>query len=61
MVDPIGILVWIGGLAYLFSPLDFIPDLVPGIGIIDDLAVMLGVFLFWRNRNKKKANSGGRF
>lgn len=27
--------------AYLFSPLDFIPDFLPGVGQMDDLAVAL--------------------
>jgi len=29
-----------GGLLYFIMPLDFIPDFIPGIGFIDDLAVI---------------------
>ncbi len=30
----------IGALGYLICPLDAIPDLIPGIGFADDLAIM---------------------
>ncbi|MCD7945340.1 MAG: DUF1232 domain-containing protein, partial [Clostridiales bacterium] len=30
----------ISALIYIVSPIDMIPDLVPGIGYIDDLAVL---------------------
>lgn len=29
------------GLAYLIFPLDFIPDLIPGLGQLDDLTILL--------------------
>ncbi len=32
----------IGGLLYFISPIDAIPDFIPGIGFTDDLAVMVG-------------------
>jgi uncharacterized membrane protein YkvA (DUF1232 family) len=29
------------GLAYLIFPLDFIPDLIPGLGQLDDISILL--------------------
>lgn len=34
----------IGALLYLIIPIDFVPDVIPGIGLIDDCAVILLVF-----------------
>lgn len=36
---------WIiyGGIAYSVSPVDLIPDWIPGLGLIDDAAVLPGV------------------
>ena len=34
--------VVIGALGYLISPLDAIPDFIPGVGFVDDLAVLAG-------------------
>lgn len=34
----------IGGLIYVVSPLDLIPDVIPGIGLLDDLGVVGMVF-----------------
>lgn len=33
--------VMIGALIYLVTPLDAVPDLIPGIGYTDDLSVIL--------------------
>lgn len=33
-------LIILGSLAYLLSPLDLLPDMIPGIGQIDDVALM---------------------
>lgn len=33
-----------GGLLYLIMPLDFLPDYIPLIGLVDDLAVLTVVF-----------------
>lgn len=41
------------GLVYLVNPLDFIPDALPGIGVIDDTLVV-GVFLAFLSRDVKK-------
>lgn len=41
------------GLVYLVNPLDFIPDALPGIGVIDD-TLMVGVFLAFLSRDVKK-------
>ncbi|MCP9451917.1 MAG: YkvA family protein [Nitrospira sp.] len=29
-----------GALLYLLSPVDLVPDFIPGVGVIDDLAVL---------------------
>jgi uncharacterized membrane protein YkvA (DUF1232 family) len=40
----------IGALAYFISPLDFLPDILPLIGLTDDAAVLAGaVRLVWGN------------
>ena len=41
------------GLIYLLNPLDFIPEALPGIGVIDD-ALVAGVFLAFLSRDVKK-------
>lgn len=33
-----------GALLYLLSPVDLVPDFIPGVGVIDDLAVLALVF-----------------
>ena len=44
---------------YLFSPIDFIPDLIPGLGLADDL-VLLCVFCseMYRIYNNKSKTEG---
>ncbi|MEZ0197464.1 YkvA family protein [Pseudomonas qingdaonensis] len=54
------LLTIVAGLLYFVSPLDAIPDWLPGIGLLDDLAVLawvlktfdseLAAFRAWRNR-----------
>lgn len=34
------ILAALGGILYFLSPIDFIPDFIPGIGLIDDVFVL---------------------
>lgn len=45
------------GLVYLISPIDLIPDILGPFGWIDDLTVLLGVFLYsaWSYYRMKKA------
>jgi uncharacterized membrane protein YkvA (DUF1232 family) len=51
MLDP-RVPLWVktivpASLIYLISPIDFIPDVIPGLGQLDDLAVIIiGVKLF---------------
>jgi len=51
MLDP-RVPLWVkmivpASLVYLISPIDFIPDVIPGLGQLDDLAiVVIGVKLF---------------
>jgi uncharacterized membrane protein YkvA (DUF1232 family) len=57
------IVIFLAVLVYIISPLDLIPDYVPGLGQIDDAAI-LGLSLFflekellkykaWRDRNRQ--------
>lgn len=41
------------GVAYLLFPFDFLPDLMPVIGWLDDLLVILGVVGYILNLRKK--------
>lgn len=45
------------GVIYFLSPLDFIPDVVPTIGLLDDISIGLGGILLgirsWMNSRKK--------
>lgn len=58
------IVIFLVVLVYIISPLDLIPDYVPGLGQIDDAAI-LGLSLFflekellkykaWRDRNRQQ-------
>lgn len=38
--------VIMGALGYFILPFDFIPDLFPGIGIVDDWSALLGAVLY---------------
>jgi len=57
----VSLLFLIAGLVYLISPIDLIPDILGPFGWIDDLMVLLGVFLYsaWSYHRMKKA-AGGR-
>lgn len=37
----------VAGLIYFVSPLDAIPDFIPGLGLVDDLAVLAWVMKTW--------------
>lgn len=37
-------LLVVGALAYVISPVDFIPDVIPGLGQIDDIGIVLVAF-----------------
>ena len=39
-IPPDSLALVVGGLLYVVSPLDLIPDVVPGIGYLDDAAVV---------------------
>ena len=41
------------GLAYLINPFDFIPDILPIVGLVDD-TLILGIFLTLLGRDVKK-------
>mgnify|MGYP002224549824 CR=1 FL=1 len=30
---------------YLISPIDFLPDMIPGLGLLDDAVVVPGIFI----------------
>ena len=61
---PIGsIVAVVGALLYFVSPVDLIPDMIPGIGLLDDAAVVaaclslvkidLDAYSLWREGNGK--------
>ncbi|MGH7844149.1 MAG: YkvA family protein [Candidatus Binatia bacterium] len=53
----------IGALVYLISPIDAVPDPIPGLGLSDDVAVLLaaiaalGVALQKYNRDRQRSYS----
>lgn len=59
-ISPKAILSIVAGLMYFLSPLDAMPDWIPGIGMLDDIAVLawvmksldgeLNAFRKWRER-----------
>ncbi len=46
----------VGALLYCIAPIDTVPDLIPLVGWVDDLAVVLGV-LAYLDRGKEKPES----
>ena len=57
-------LPWVLGIIYVVSPIDIIPDIIGGLGWLDDLSVM-GILLWWfyyirplRKRSAERAEPG---
>ena len=46
--------VVIGALGYFISPIDFIPDYIPGVGLTDDAAVIAGAIYTVSQHIKKE-------
>ncbi|OLU26341.1 hypothetical protein BVH03_16675 [Pseudomonas sp. PA15(2017)] len=46
-INPQALVAIVAGLIYFVSPLDAIPDFIPGLGLIDDLAVLAWVMKTW--------------
>lgn len=46
-------LPWILGIIYVISPIDIIPDLIGGLGWLDDISV-LGIMIWWFLSMQKK-------
>ncbi|KAF1054402.1 MAG: hypothetical protein GAK43_00921 [Stenotrophomonas maltophilia] len=47
-LDPKALLAVVGALLYFVAPLDLIPDWLPGVGFLDDLAVLAWVVRHWQ-------------
>jgi len=41
LIDKKELLMMIGGLVYFISPIDIVPDFIPVVGLLDDMAVIL--------------------
>lgn len=46
-ISPNALVAVVAGLLYFLSPLDAIPDWIPGLGFVDDLAVLGWVMRKW--------------
>jgi len=47
------IVIFVVALAYIISPIDLMPDYIPGLGQIDD-AVILGLSLYFLEKDLRK-------
>ncbi|WP_447590234.1 YkvA family protein [Aquipseudomonas campi] len=47
-INPQALLSVVAGLLYFIAPLDLVPDWIPGIGLLDDLAVLAWVMKTWQ-------------
>jgi uncharacterized membrane protein YkvA (DUF1232 family) len=48
-VNPKALLAVVAALLYFLSPVDLIPDWLPGVGLLDDLAVLAWVVRHWQS------------
>ncbi|AEF21692.1 YkvA family protein [Pseudomonas fulva] len=46
-INPQALVAIVAGLIYFVSPVDAIPDFIPGLGLVDDLAVLAWVMKTW--------------
>jgi len=53
-------LVLIGALAYFVAPLDFIPDILLGLGFVDDVSVLLAALAAVRSSIKPEHREAAR-
>ena len=51
LIKRIAATVLAGG--YALSPIDAIPDIIPGLGQLDDVAVLLLLIYYWYSLNRK--------
>lgn len=38
------LILMVAGLLYFLMPLDFLPDFIPGLGLVDDVSIVLAIF-----------------
>jgi uncharacterized membrane protein YkvA (DUF1232 family) len=53
-------MVLIGALLYFVTPLDFVPDLVLGLGFLDDASVLMAALAAVRGSNKDEHRAAAR-
>lgn len=55
------LLITMGGVLYLLSPIDLVPELVPVLGVVDDLGMLVLLFKVWTSPTITRASqSAGR-
>lgn len=50
-------LMVVGGIIYVISPLDFLPEFIPFIGVLDDIAILALVYKRLKTELEKFRNS----